>query len=114
MATFNLQNNAVNAFFPKRRRHKAKICAFHHGYVKAAFWCEKRCCKIMQNLVVFLFDFSGFWKLNVDMKITVSQRRKCQQQCKHGRAQVTQPLGLFSFSQLPKAVSVCARDKLAH
>jgi hypothetical protein len=48
------------------------------------------------------------------MKITVSQRRKCQQQCKHGRAQVIQPLGLFSFSQLPKAVSVCARDKLAH
>ena len=81
MATFNLQNNVVNAFFLKRRRREVNFCAVatlnsyvkrsrtarkmhHHGYVKAAFWCEKRCCKIMQNLVHFHF-YVGFGRKEV-------------------------------------------------
>ena len=84
MATFNLQNNVVNAFFLKRRRREAICCVVatlnnyvkrsksackmhHHGYVKAAFWCEK----MLQNHAksgsfpflmagCFLFDFLDF------------------------------------------------------
>ena len=85
MATFNLQNNVVNAFFLKRRRREVNFCAVatlnsyvkrsktackmhHHGYVKAAFWCEKSETSSFFKLTTskneaILRDFLQKWKV---------------------------------------------------
>ena len=60
MATFNLQNNAVNAFFPKRRRREVKFVHFTMAMLKLHSGVKRDVAKSCKIWLCFSFDFLDF------------------------------------------------------
>ena len=60
MATFNLQNDAVNAFFPKRRRREVKFVHFTMAMLKLHSGVKRDVAFPFLMAGCFLFDFLHF------------------------------------------------------
>jgi hypothetical protein len=56
MATFNLQNNAVNAFFPKRRRREVNFLHFTMAMLKLHSGVKRDVAKSCKIWFVSIFD----------------------------------------------------------